>query len=428
MLDAQLQVADTINMSEPETLLRQRVLDAVHPAEAHTFTAVLIDRGLAALRDMREMEETIYEVYVETGQEMWHLIDTTALLEALARRTLGGIRKLAALLDAERDMSADVGGDDDLEFDLSSEAEPSAGSSGEADLGLDQRDIDSALDHLAAGLGRSDEERLAVVRSQAEATGYGLRSQLTDFDARFAAACADGGYTLALRQLDDIRNALTDAVFALLSCIGETYLGKLDKSEVLPGHRGTLEKSIFVRKGLTELRRTINACNARIQDQREQPLVSERAFEHLARTLGAFLHGEVLRVMRPADRWEVERLGEAIIDRPWQEARLACEGLDKFLDSLVSINQREVLIQHDRELMQEIGELLDASRPLLGVSLLGAAQLVRDAFQKADALFGLRDSLDEVLIDWRLHAPDLETADEIATLAGGLGAEVSIGR
>ena len=410
-------------MSDSTANLRQRVLTAIRDPDARTFVAVVLDRCQRALADMREMEALIYTMYAESGQEIWELIDADALLEALAARTLRGARQLALLLNAEHAGAPAPEDDEDLEFDLFGEAPPDAPPPTPARAQLDD-EIAGAVDSLEPHFVQSEEERLAAVRAQAEATGYGLQTQLADFGRRFRLACAQGEHTRALRDLDDIRSALTDGLFALMATIAETYLGELDRSQILPGHRSALERSIVVRRGLTELRRTVNACNARIQSERERELVKQRSFEHLSQTMDAFIKGDVLPILRPADRCELEEFGQQLKDRTFAEARLSCEGLDKFLDSLVSINQREVLVQHDRELMHELVELLDSASSLLSISRRSAAQLVRDAYDKAQALLGLRDDLDEVLISWRHQPADLDDDEEVRAVAERLAAPI----
>jgi hypothetical protein len=94
----------------------------------------------------------------------------------------------------------------------------------------------------------------------------------------------------------------------------------------------------------------------------------------------------------------------------------ACEGLDKFLETLGAINQREVLIRHDRELIQEIVGDLEGIAPLMEISPTAATDLVCSAFSKAGSLEGYKRPLDELLEQWKHRSPQPESPQEMLKL------------
>jgi hypothetical protein len=69
--------------------------------------------------------------------------------------------------------------------------------------------------------------------------------------------------------------------------------------------------------------------------------------------LSDFLDGEVFAAMRPADRVELKRFEMSISAPALATAVKACEGLDKFLETLGAINQCDVLVRHDQKLIKE---------------------------------------------------------------------------
>jgi len=398
-----------------ENPIRQKVLAAIRDPGARAQVEVLVERCLGATDDLRKIDETIYNLYVESGEDLSHMFNAGAVYLALADQALAGARRLEAHLQQLRAQSPVVAqgkeGELDLDFDLFGEVPAAA--EGAGDIAIKDDDIEVALDVLAPKRARSGPEKLAVVMREAEAVGYGLHAQLGEFDQRFAEVCRRESLGQVLRELDDIRNALTDGILALMSTICETYIGPVDRSLLLPGHRSALEKALLVRRGMAELRRKINACNVRIQDTALERSIREFAFENLTKLLVEFMGSEVFVAMRPADRWELSKFNLEIRGQELGAARLSCEGMAKYLDSLVAINQRDVLMQHDRDLARQVRELLEAAAPLISVSPRVAAQLVKDAFEQADALFGRHDSLDALLMAWRNNPPDMDVVAQI---------------
>jgi hypothetical protein len=87
-------------------------------------------------------------------------------------------------------------------------------------------------------------------------------------------------------------------------------------------------------------------------------------------------------------------------NEPMASAALACEGLAKYLESLSIINQREVLVEHDKQVMNEMRQSLEAARSLLALSPGTAVQLVRESLQHGEKLRGRNGKLDEQLDQW----------------------------
>jgi len=414
-------------MGQSDTIqLQQRLLTTVRDPTARAQVQALLELSINAAADLRTIDESIFGLYLESGENLVHLINACALIEALAGQALAGARRLAVHLQQQDVSAGPAAATDDAELDLTFDLfgdEPAAQRDGE--VAIKDADIDGVVDRLAPQRGRSSREKLDAVLREGEAVGYGLRSQLAEFDRRFAAACARDSYPQALRELDDIRDALSDGVSALLATMFETYVGPVDRSLLMPGHRSALEKALLVRRGLADLRRKINACNLRIQNPAIEAAIQDFAFDNLVQLFEEFLSSEVFLAMRPADRFELMTFNRELAGQARAAARLTCEGLAKYLDSMVAINQRDVLRQHDRELARQIGELLEAAAPLIEVSPRVAAQLVKDAFEQADALFGKHDALDALLMGWRTNPPQLDLVAQIQASIDKLAAQVS---
>jgi hypothetical protein len=117
--------------------------------------------------------------------------------------------------------------------------------------------------------------------------------------------------------------------------------------------------------------------------------------------------------MRPADRWELTKFERDLREQNGPAANLTSEGLAKYLESLGSINRREVLVTHDQRAMEELRESLSAARPLLEINTRVAADLVQRALNAALSLYGRNPGNDDLITALREASPSLETASEI---------------
>lgn len=366
--------------------LLQGLLESIPQAVVRDEVAGITERGVAAIQQLARLDEEISP--------------PTDSVE-LAARVLGRTRALVEHLEAQgfeqAAASDDASSFDDLAFDLQ-EAPP-------AETGaIREEDILGAIEVLAAQHRTSAAERWNALRPRLAAFTYALGSQLREFDQRYASALEEGRRLQALRELDDIGNALTDGIFALLGTICEAYLDDVDdvdRDRLIPGHRSALGKALLVRQGLAELRRSINRSNAIIQDAGVPVVTRETAFDVLREALVDFIGGDVFPLMRPADRAQVREFAADLDGVTVAAAATTCEGLDKYLDSLAVVNRRNVLIKHDTDLMRDIAENLEGAIELATISPSGAREIIRAAFTRAGALRGARDPLDALLLEWQ---------------------------
>lgn len=384
--------------------LLQALLEAIPQESVRAMVEGITERGVAAIQQLGSLDDEIFERTAEGATP-------PADGAALATRVLARTRALVEHLEGQDFEHAGGASDtdegasfDDLAFDLH-ETAPTAAAPAEGGAPLREEDILGAIEVLAAQQRSSAAERWSGLKPQLAGLTYALGSQLRDFDQRYASALAEGRRVQALRELDDVGNALTDGIFALLGTICEAYLDEVDRDRLIPGHRSALGKALLVRQGIAELRRVINLSNAIVQDPVAPDAMKDLAFDRLRGALADFVAGDVFPLMRPADRAElrgfVADLGGATV----KAAATTCEGLDKYLDSLAVVNQRNVLIKHDTDLRRDIAENLEGAIELATISPHGAAEMVRSAFARAAALRGARDAIDALLADWdRAHS------------------------
>ena len=360
--------------------------------------SLIIQLCESALEDLASLDVSIYNQF---GSPVLEGVEdkggaAASCLQELVQVVLGGTRQLHIYL-SRCDFALDshtTEDDGDFDFDL-------GGSSfGVDEITLSDDDIDDALGSLAVGNDQSATERWEALSSELTSLGYVLGSQLQEFHRRFQSAIAGSHFQHALRELDDVRDELTDGVFALLSTIFETYLGDVDRNELLPGHRDTLSKALLVRHALAQLRRFIHERNEIVQDRKRGAENRNTAFKEIVAKLASHFGSDAFVAMRPADQAELRRFHKEMDGKLFAKAIMTCEGLDKYLDSLAIVNRRDVLVKHDQELLTEIANVLEGAESLFHISPHGAVDLVRDAFDKSAPLYGHHDALDALLEDW----------------------------
>lgn len=430
----------------PTTPLEQ-LLAAVSDARIRKKASTLIKLSTAAVNDLSQLDEKIYQHHTKNIDLLKSEETAKPVLMTLSEDILHGVRALEAHLqehakEREGGSGGDSGGDSldfDFDFETGVEVSPEESTIEEEDLGDDfgsdfddfgdfgdfgdfedpsskapekepsiaDLDLEGAFENLGAvEPEKTCLERWRSLLGELESFAYALGSQIRDFDERFNLAIKEGRFEQALRELNDVGRSVTDGVFALMTAIYEAYLDEVDRDGVLPGHRSTLSRALAVRRGLTDLGRVIHSANAVLQSGVGGEAPQDEAFAEIVSELSRFVEGEVFGVMRPADRLELKNFLETISSKSRNAARFDCEGLDKYLDSLAAVSQRDVLIKHDADTKAEIRGILEAVKPLLEISPHGALDMIEQAFRKADELYGVRESLDALIAEWKALDPD----------------------
>lgn len=392
-------------MKKPSETALSQLLSSISDASIQKSVAKVVELSTAAIEQLSRLDDKIYAQYDNEGNLLQDKGKAESLLRELAVDVLTGVRRLDDHLDSRAQAAKsqapsedEDGGDMDFDFDFGSEGDADS-KKDEMDLG--ELDLDGAFDMLSESYDQSCQERWQALDSELQSLSYALRSQLRDFDVRFQKALKTERFSQGLRELNDVGSSLTDGVFALMTSVYESFLDEVDAEALIPGHKNTLARALMVRRGLADLRRVVSQKNVFVQDVEAEDKIRNDAFSAILGELGLFIWGEVFRIMRPADRVEFKKFQKKLEGHTANAARFDCEGFDKYLNSLMAVSQRDVLIKHDRDESHEIAELLEAARPLIDISPHGALAMLAEAFEKADSLFGLRDPLDGLLGEWR---------------------------
>ena len=377
--------------------------------------------ALTALEDLKQLDESLYERFLESRAAPNKPGKTEAGLRRLWTETFGGLEPLLAFCRSleQKDKAKPAASEELLDpFDFGDlEDGPS-----DTELQLGASDIGSllgAIDEEVAG----DEERWSIVVEKVGSIEYGLRTQLADARSRLDISLAGGEINQVLGILDDTQSSASEGVHALVAAVYEAFVPTVDPATVVPGYLTSLGRALLVRRGLAQLATTLGPNNDVLQNPEE----AERHEQVLATIRDVMLHfvgSVVCRAMRAADRWQMVEFQTQLAEQPLKVARLTAEGLVKYLDSLRSINQREVLVIHDQRALEQMRDALANARQLIDISPRTAQEMLEKAHSEAQRLRGRNPGTDQLLLHLERYAARmpmqqlLEGLENVLTQAG----------
>jgi hypothetical protein len=386
--------------------------------------------ALAALDDLRQLDESLYERFVTTRDRPQDPAASASSLRQLWNDTFRGLLKLLALSRAFAQAPESTALSEIAEIDF---GEHSSNAAPEDGLELGAGDIGDLLDGLGGleveATATSDEEdaqrRWDEVASKLGTIAYGLRTQYDDATTRMQSALGNRDMNTVLGLLDDAQSSASEGVHALVAAVYEAFAPVVDSATVVPGYLTSLGRALLVRRGVAELSRQLGPPNDVLQagDSSLYPAALQSVKMHLH----DFVVSPVGRAMRPADRWQMVEFDRALEKEAAGAARLTSEGLVKYLDSLATINQREVLLIHDRRALEQMRDALATARQLSDLSPRTSREMAGQAHEAAMRLRGRHPATDQLLADLGREQPPettpleevLARLEHVLTVAGG---------
>ncbi len=369
-----------------------RLQRAISTPKVQQQAGELVDRSLRAIEDLRQLDENLYERFVETRKFPEGPEAAANRLRKLWDETFRG---LLDLLDFCKALTGPLpaASDDSAGFDFGDFGEAAPAADSELELGA--ADIGELLSGLDAKE-ESDTERWKPVLEKVSSIEYGLRTQSTEAGERREVALAAGEMNQVLGLLDDTTSAASEGVHALVAAVYEAFLPDVNPTSVVPGYLTTLGRALLVRRGLADLSIKLGAHNDTLQgphtDEHQHALTAVR------NVMRQFVGSVVCRAMRAADRWQMVEFERDLSGQPLSVARLTTEGLVKYIESLSSINQREVLVLHDQRTIQEMRDALASARQLVDLSPKTAREEMERAYQATLRLRGRHPVTDTLII------------------------------
>lgn len=347
----------------------------------------LVEFGSAAVRSLGELDSALYSR--ENGEDQ---------LQIISDAVLSHVRRLLAYLASVAPTGSSGAVDQDIDVEFASG--DSLDLSDAVAAVLEKHGKARASGSEPASTSKPDEDRWLELAGEMDSMQYGLGSELKELDRRFSDALKHDRKGQALRDLDDATNSLMDGVFAMMTAVYGIFLGRVDPDRMIPGYRDTLGTALAVRRSTTELRQEVQELNRAIQDSQSSSMVVDMSYNLLRESLWGFINGDIFSFLRPGDQEEFVDFGERLLHGDAAGNRLDCEGLDKYLDSLAVVSQRDVLLKHDADLREKIFVELEEAIALSGSDPKRVPAIINQCFANAERLFGLIEELDVLVYKW----------------------------
>jgi hypothetical protein len=359
----------------------------------------LVDRSLRALEDLRQLDENLYERFLETRK---HPESPEAAANRLRKLWDETFRGLLGVLDFCKQLTGEApSAEPDTIIDDFGDFGESAPAPAKDQLDLGSVDISSVLE-VFNERERDDTERWKPVLEKISSIEYGLRSQYSEAVERREISLQTGEMNRVLGLLDEATSTASEGVHALVAAVYEEFLPDVSPTSVVPGYLTSLGRALLVRRGLADLSVKLAPHNEILQGQSadEHPA----ALSAVRTVMRQFVGSVVCRAMRAADRWQMVEFERDLANQPLSVARLTSEGLVKYVDSLSSVNQREVLVLHDQRTIVEMRDALASARQLFDLSPRAARDEMERAYQSAQRLRGRHPNTDALIIQLERYA------------------------
>ncbi len=382
-----------------------RLAKAIATPRIQTQAGELVQLALRALDDLKRLDESLYERFVASRDAATDPSASALSLRKLWATTFSGLLALLTFirtLETEKSTDADPAVDENVSFDFG-DLEGGAPAVASSDLDLGSLDVGNLLEGFSEQGPEGDTEKWARVIDKCLSIEYGLRSQQTDALGRMNVALAANETNQVLGLLDDTCSSASEGVHALVSAVFDTFVPDVNPATVVPGYLTSLGRALLVRRGLAEL--AVNLAQFNDVLQSTFTIAHADALATIREMMKTFCGSVVCRAMRPADRWQMVEFERDLGSQPTSLARLTSEGLVKYLDSLGSINQREVLLVHDQRALEQMRESIANARQLVDISPRTATEMIERAYQAALRLRGRHATTDQLVIQLERYAP-----------------------
>lgn len=259
----------------------------------------------------------------------------------------------------------------------------------------------------------------AAAKLQAEVAELGQR-------VRDPSVVADRWALIAELQIfrTGFRETIGSMVFDSASVLDE-----VKRQEVEPGYEDALQMALSVRSTSTDLRRLMRARLQKVADA--EPEDVEWNAQQLEKELDSFGRTPAWRAIRAQDKKQIlefrGRLKE--INRPGvKKTELAAllEPFVEFVDGFASVNQREILLVHDREVSAQIGVQLETVMSLASTNPDESLARFQEALGAAVAMYGRSPELDSFIRKTRKSPPAAAEVGITAEIFTGLLANLQL--
>jgi len=182
---------------------------------------------------------------------------------------------------------------------------------------------------------------------------------------------------------------------------GVSLFSDVDRADVVPGHGADVEGAVTVRASVADLRRVLEARGDKVRVA--EPEDVQWHAQQLEKEMDAFGRIAAYRALRAQDkrriieyRHQLRTLARERLPGKAEVIALCLQFL-AFVQGLAVVNQRALLVRHDREVWARSGVRLEQAESLIASDPNAAAQALSEAAELAIGLYGRSEPLDDYL-------------------------------
>lgn len=195
----------------------------------------------------------------------------------------------------------------------------------------------------------------------------------------------------------------------------------VERSEVVPGHAEEVAGAVAVRAAVADLRRVIESRASKLRQASAEDV--QWHAQHLEQEMDAFGRTAPYRSLRAQDkrrlieyRHDVRSMAAEPLPSKADVMGL-CQRVLELVRSLMVVNQRALLRQHDHEVWARSGVKLEQAESLLETDRRAAAVALAEAAEIAAGLYGRSERLDDFLRRARKQSLALIASDHVPRAA-----------
>ncbi len=232
------------------------------------------------------------------------------------------------------------------------------------------------------------------------------RADVMNFGQRMRDPSVVGDRWNLLTELQIFRFHFRDALGKLVWDVAQVF-GECKRREVAPGYEDALKSTLVVRAMTTDLRRLMRVRIQKVSDAAPGEMLAQA--QAMEKELNAFGRTAAWRALRAQDKKGIlefrARLREQIAGGAPTKIELleVLEPFVEFVDEFAEISQRELLVQHDQEVLAEVGLVLERAMNASTPEEQQAA--FKEALDLGQTLYGRSGDFDAFLRAQRKGSP-----------------------
>ncbi|WP_223645230.1 hypothetical protein [Corallococcus sp. EGB] len=198
------------------------------------------------------------------------------------------------------------------------------------------------------------------------------------------------------RFRSDYREQMSQLVFESASTFGE-----VSRAQVVPGYEAEVKAAVTVRAITSDLSRIVAARLNKVRDAKPEEVLWNA--QQLQTELDAFGRTAAYRNLRAQDKRHIvearAEVGALALESAPEKQRLLTltQALEELVRGLSAMNQRQLLILHDREVWAACGVRLERALSQSKKDPVASAKALAEAAASAQSLYGRDPTMDAFL-------------------------------